>query len=122
MVGADTVVVSGRRCEVDGPHVHGVCIWEQVSSGKILGKPGTCAKAREMLTMYVYMYMCHVTSHVHMSRLNGHTHQVYTGVAMVRRKERGEFKIECFHEVTDVTFASLSDEVLESYAQSEEPL
>lgn len=58
---------------------------------------------------------------MYMPRLNGHTHQVYTGIAMVRRERRG-VKMECFHEVTDVTFARLSDEVLESYAQSEEPL
>lgn len=52
-------------------------------------------------------------------RLSGHTHQVYTGVALIRR-EAGQ--MECFHEITNVTFSKLDDQVLESYIQSGEPL
>lgn len=61
-------------------------------------------------------------------RLNGHTHQVYTGVALVKRKEGrggeegGWSETELFHELTDVTFAALDKEVIESYIDSEEPL
>lgn len=55
-------------------------------------------------------------------RLSGHTHQVCTGVALVKRKAGGQLDGETFHEVTSVTFARLDDQVLESYIQSGEPL
>jgi predicted house-cleaning NTP pyrophosphatase (Maf/HAM1 superfamily) len=64
-------------------------------------------------------------------RLNGHTHQVCTGVALVKRTggggggeggEGGEMVTECFHELTNVTFAQLNNEVMESYIKSGEPL
>ncbi len=65
-------------------------------------------------------------------RLSGHTHQVCTGIALVRRRRRrdkdasdgggGQIEMDSFHEVTDVTFAHLEEEVLESYITSGEPL
>lgn len=62
------------------------------------------------------MYSCY--------RLSGHTHLVYTGVSLIHRaQERGVAPSEhCFHEATEVTFAPLSEEVVESYIQSGEPL
>ena len=57
-----------------------------------------------------------------MNRLSGHTHQVYTGVAMVKRKDEGSMEMECFHELTHVTFPPLDKAVIESYVESGEPL
>ena len=57
-------------------------------------------------------------------RLSGHTHKVYTGVALVWRGQEvgGTLSEHCFHEGTEVTFAPLSEDVMESYVQSGEPL
>lgn len=57
-------------------------------------------------------------------RLSGQTHKVYTGVSLVWVGiELGEAVCErCFHEGTEVTFAPLSEDVVESYVQSGEPL
>lgn len=57
-------------------------------------------------------------------RLSGHTHHVYTGVSLVWRGQEvgGALREYNFHEGTEVTFAPLSEEVVESYVQSGEPL
>ena len=52
-----------------------------------------------------------------MSSLSGRDHEVFTGLALVWRDG---YKI-C-HEVTRVTFATLTPEVIASYVASEEPL
>ena len=70
-----------------------------------------------------------------MYSLSGQTHTVYTGVCIVNMKKRGEGSVQaeiqrkkegtehfCFHEATEVTFAELSSDVLESYVASGEPL
>lgn len=54
--------------------------------------------------------------------LNGRTHMVYTGVALVHRGEGGDTYEHCFHKGTQVTFASLTEEVIQSYVDSGEPL
>ena len=67
---------------------------------RILGKPGDADRAREMLGL-----------------LSGRTHQVYTGVALIHggRERRG---FEC----TDVVFSKLTDEVVNRYVATGEPL
>ena len=57
-------------------------------------------------------------------RLSGQTHKVYTGVSLVwmRQEVGGAVHEHCFHEGTEVTFAPLSEDVMESYVQSGEPL
>ncbi|MGH9791998.1 MAG: Maf family protein [Candidatus Acidiferrales bacterium] len=73
---------------------------EVVIDGEVLGKPESGEDARRMLR-----------------RLAGRTHEVITGVALVRLPD-GERRVE--HEVTRVTFAPLSDAEIEAYVASEE--
>ena len=69
--------------------------------GDVLGKPEGPDSALAMLT-----------------RLNGKSHQVITGVALAR----GGRILESGSAVTDVTFARVPDEALRAYAYSGEPL
>jgi len=50
--------------------------------------------------------------------LSGATHEVHTGLAVIRRPGGMEAVVE---EVTRVTFAALSDEDIESYIATNEP-
>lgn len=68
--------------------------------GSILGKPGTPEKARAML-----------------HRLSGRTHRVLTGLALFYRG-----KVWQHVEVTEVTFAELTDREIDQYAATGEPL
>lgn len=68
--------------------------------GAILGKPADKLEAFRML-----------------STLSGARHQVYTGVTVLRD---GEKQIE--HETTDVTFRELSEEEIERYLATGEPM
>lgn len=72
-----------------------------VFENQILGKPGNREHAYEMLRM-----------------LSGTTHQVYTGVCMIREKTVSEAVEHCFYEKTDVTFAQLTDEEIWDYIDS----
>lgn len=71
-----------------------------VLEGKILGKPKTKEKAREMLR-----------------QLQGKTHQVITAVSIC-----SPGKAESFSVVSDVTFQAMTDEEINFYVESEEPL
>ena len=76
--------------------------------GKILGKPANEDEARTML-----------------HELSGRTHQVATGVCIVRAGDtRAPHAAESlsFVDVTDVTFYELSDEQIEHYVASGEPM
>jgi septum formation protein len=73
-----------------------------VDEGIILGKPKDKAEAITMLT-----------------RLRGHTHQVYTGVALLRLSDRLLLKDFC---VTDVPMRDYSDEEISAYVQTGDPL
>lgn len=77
VIGADTVVAA---------------------DGKILGKPGTAEKAKEMLRL-----------------LSGKAHQVYTGVTLYRRNANGDVQIRTFHEETEVLFCEMTDAEIEEY-------
>ena len=68
--------------------------------GAILGKPGGREEAVSMLTA-----------------LSGRTHQVYTGVTLIRGEE-----ILTEHEVTAVTFRPLAAAEIDAYVQSGEPM
>ena len=72
--------------------------------GKILGKPGSEKEAVAMLTA-----------------LSGHTHEVYTGVTFCYEEDDVE-KQHTFYEKTAVTFYSMSQEEIESYVASGEPM
>ena len=68
--------------------------------GHVLGKPGTPARAAEML-----------------ASLSGRTHTVYTGITVCRD---GRFLTE--HEATSVRFRSLSPADISAYVSTGEPL
>jgi septum formation protein len=71
-----------------------------VHDGAILGKPEDSSHAKEMLR-----------------KLSGSTHSVYTGVAIVKDEQE-----KMFYKKTDVTFWELTEEEIDTYAASGEPL
>ena len=73
-----------------------------VDGDDILGKPGNSAEAVQMLT-----------------RLRGHVHQVYTGIALLRLSDGLLLKDLC---VTDVPMRAYSDEEIQAYVQTGDPL
>jgi len=73
-----------------------------VDGNDILGKPKDMADALAMLT-----------------RLRGHTHQVYTGVAMLRLSDGLLLKELC---ITDVPIRDYSDDETNAYVQTGDPL
>lgn len=72
--------------------------------GKILGKPKNSEDAVKMLTV-----------------LQGATHQVFTGVAILVRK-RGGWETISFSERTDVTFYPVSETEIRAYVETKDPL
>jgi septum formation protein len=73
-----------------------------VAGNEILGKPESEADARRMLRL-----------------LSGAVHEVHTGLAVVRRPRAMEGVID---ELTRVTFAPLSEQDIEGYVATGEPL
>ena len=71
-----------------------------VIDDEILGKPADVAAARAML-----------------KRLRGRTHRVYSGICI----QQGE-RVESAHQITAVTFGEFSDEFIDSYVQTGEPM
>ena len=72
--------------------------------GQILGKPGTRERAEEML-----------------GKLQGGTHQVYTGVAFVW-KEKGRTETAGVYECTDVRVYPMTEEEIRCYVETGEPM
>ena len=100
------VDVCGRLAE-DGQEDFVVIGADTVVScwGEILGKPKDRADAKRML-----------------GRLQGGSHQVYTGVTLAW-KNRGVSPMYCtFSECTDVTMYPMTEEEIEKYADSGEPM
>ncbi|MEW6403258.1 MAG: Maf family protein [Chloroflexota bacterium] len=73
-----------------------------VDQGIILGKPADMAEAERML-----------------KQLRGHTHQVYTGLAVYRVQDEKLFTELC---ITDVPMRSYSDEEISAYVLGGDPL
>jgi MAF protein len=73
-----------------------------VDQGMILGKPEDMAEAESML-----------------KQLRGHTHQVYTGLAIYRVQDEQLVTELC---ITDVPMRSYSDEDISAYVSSGDPL
>ena len=87
-------IVIGADTVVIGPH------------GEILGKPVDPSDAARMLRL-----------------LAGRTHQVVTGVCLYYQPDaEASFLSESFAEVTDVTFYPLSEEEIEDYVATGEPM
>lgn len=76
-----------------------------VFDGQILEKPGSRDEAIEML-----------------SKLSGNTHQVFTGVNLIKTAGPGNIHAEIsFFEKTDVTFGRLDRREIETYVESGSP-
>lgn len=75
-----------------------------VYRGEILGKPADKSEAYDMLSM-----------------LSDRTHQVYTGVSLIVRKQ-GKVDVRTFYEKTDVTFYPVHKDDLRSYVESGDSL
>ena len=73
-----------------------------VLDGQILGKPTSKQHARRML-----------------QRLQGTTHDVYTGISLIHRSSNRE--VTCF-EKTEVTFATMEPEEVRAYVASGSPM
>ena len=54
--------------------------------------------------------------------LSGNCHTVYSGVIFIYKDRNGSVNEESFYEATDVEFANLSDEVIEGYIRTGEPM
>lgn len=72
--------------------------------GRILGKPSDKEDAIQMLSM-----------------LQGNTHQVYTGVTVLKEKQ-GSWKSHTFFECTDVIFYPVTMEEIVEYVNSGDPM
>ena len=74
--------------------------------GKILGKPKSHEEAYEMIR-----------------RLAGRSHQVYTGVCLVKKGPEGEADtVVSFYDETDVNVSPMTEKEIREYADSEEPM
>ena len=72
---------------------------------QILGKPKDEEDARRMLSM-----------------LSGKTHSVYTGVTFVFIDKAGRTGEHCFYEKTDVSMYTLTEEEIDRYISSGDPM
>ena len=76
------------------------------ADGKILGKPKSHEEAYEMIR-----------------RLAGRSHQVYTGVCLVKKGPEGEADtVVSFYDETDVNVSPMTEKEIREYADSEEPV
>ena len=76
------------------------------ADGKILGKPKSHEEAYEMIR-----------------RLAGRSHQVYTGVCLVKKVPEGEADtVVSFYDETDVNVSPMTEKEIREYADSEEPM
>lgn len=75
-----------------------------VYRGEILGKPADKSEAYDMLSM-----------------LSDRTHQVYTGVSLIIRKQEN-LSVRTFYEKTDVTFYPVHKDDLHTYVESGDSL
>ncbi|MCM1327127.1 MAG: Maf family protein [Bacteroidales bacterium] len=73
--------------------------------GRILGKPEDAEDAVQMLQL-----------------LQGHTHEVYTGVTLLYQGSNKERDKKTFHEVTKVHFYPMSRKEIDAYVETGEPL
>ena len=76
------------------------------ADGKILGKPKSHEEAYEMIR-----------------HLAGRSHQVYTGVCLVKKGPEGEADtVVSFYDETDVNVSPMTEKEIREYADSEEPM
>lgn len=92
MSGAEPAIIVGADTAV---------VLDEMAGRLVLGKPASAEEARAMLR-----------------RLSGRTHEVMTGLALVRGPD-GATRVGC--ETTRVSFAPLSEDELDEYVASGEP-
>lgn len=107
----DALVISLAKQKVDSVHnkyPHSLCVGADtvvVHQGNILGKPATEDEARSMLQL-----------------LSGNTHEVWTGVYMLRTDEQGSAMAhEAFAMASRVTFHTLEESLIEDYIATGSP-
>lgn len=54
--------------------------------------------------------------------MSGNTHQVHSGVTILKRKEGDEYDQVTFHETSHVEMAHFDDQVIRAYVETGEPL
>jgi MAF protein len=91
-----------RAIEADADQIVLAADTTVVDAGEILGKPQDAQEATAML-----------------KRLRGHKHQVYTGVVLRRLRDGLLLRDLC---VTDVPMRNYSDEEIQAYVQTGDPL
>lgn len=90
--------------QVDGPGIIIGADTVVAHNGVILGKPKSEAQACEMI-----------------ERLQGNIHEVYTGVAILIKKDGEKDRVLNFHVGTKVEISSMSMEEIISYVATKEP-
>lgn len=101
--------LSNRKCEDVAARIeNGIVLGADTVvsiGGEILGKPSDEQNAKEML-----------------KRLSGNTHQVYTGVTIIRRQDGNTVSKVTFSEKTDVSVCELTDAEINEYVLTGEPM
>ena len=105
---AQKAMFTAKALEKENGHVPEGCIVLGADTivsyeGRILGKPSDKEDAIQMLSM-----------------LQGNTHQVYTGVTVLKEKQ-GSWKFHTFFECTDVIFYPVTREEIVEYVNSGDP-
>ena len=102
--GVEKIALEKAKACLHGLEIHEAVVLAAdtivVLDGEVLLKPKDAADARAML-----------------SKLSGKTHTVFTGVAIMTERETRSFV-----ESTDVTFFELTDEEIDDYSATGEPL
>lgn len=93
--------LSGRREDLLVIGADTVVAWNE----RILGKPKSPEQAKEMLFW-----------------LQGRWHEVYTGVTLLYRQKGKPVTRKCFYELTRVRFFPMSQEEIEEYVTTGDPL
>ena len=106
---AQKAMFTAKDLEKENGHVPEGCIVLGADTivsyeGRILGKPSDKEDAIQMLSM-----------------LQGNTHQVYTGVTVLKEKQ-GSWKFHTFFECTDVIFYPVTREEIVEYVNSGDPM
>ena len=104
--GVQKLALGKALAAVDGPGLYLGSDTVVVLDNVVMGKPSNPEDAKQMLRS-----------------LSGRTHEVCTGVALVEKNERDEIvSNETFVEATEVTFFDLSDEEIDWYVGTGEPM
>ena len=87
----------------------------------------TPLKSMHFQNLYLYLYRnkkCNNFFESIFLRLSNNFHNVYTGVTLVRKdiSSLEKLKVHTFYEASKVKMAELSDEVIQAYVDSGEPL